>query len=250
MKLCQVTAALIALFAASAVHAESVSLLSEAQIYYVQAQQYVHGSDGERDPEKAGELLGRAAALGFDPAIKDLDRHYKHCRTTLTESVRSEDKEDDAKTVESCLVSASSGNVEAQYVVGLLYKMGEMVERTPEKGTEWLVAAARQGHVMAQYEMLQAHATNSVLALQKGDRDSVSEIFAYGWMCVLEKQANTAGSPGIKQWNKGYAEGVRKAKAGYDKAAKRPVSGWVLRRTCKSFVEDYYQPSPKPEIAK
>ena len=44
---------------------------------------------------------------------------------------------------------AASGDAEAQYVLGMALLNGEGVDANPEKGIEWLKAAASAGHAEA-----------------------------------------------------------------------------------------------------
>ena len=54
-----------------------------------------------------------------------------------------------SESVEALVWQAASGDVEAQYALGIALLNGEGVDANPEKGAEWLKAAASAGHADA-----------------------------------------------------------------------------------------------------
>ncbi len=54
-----------------------------------------------------------------------------------------------SESVEALVWQAASGDVEAQYALGVALLNGEGVDANPEKGVEWLKAAASAGHASA-----------------------------------------------------------------------------------------------------
>ena len=52
-------------------------------------------------------------------------------------------------SVEQLVWQASSGDVEAQYALGIALLEGTEVDANPEKAAEWLKVAAEGGHVEA-----------------------------------------------------------------------------------------------------
>ena len=55
-----------------------------------------------------------------------------------------------AEQIRELEATAQSGNAEAQYTSGFMYKSGRGVERD-YKATEWYIRAATQGHAKAQF---------------------------------------------------------------------------------------------------
>ncbi len=51
------------------------------------------------------------------------------------------------------LAEAHDGNTEAQYRVGMRYRMGEGVSRDEYEAFQWCLSAAREGHPAAQYQV-------------------------------------------------------------------------------------------------
>ena len=60
-------------------------------------------------------------------------------------------KEKEQVKLEELTEKAESGNAQAQYDLGILYYVGRDMEKNLEKGAEWLLKAANQGHPEAQY---------------------------------------------------------------------------------------------------
>lgn len=54
-----------------------------------------------------------------------------------------------SESVEALVWQAAAGDVEAQYALGIALLNGEGVDANPEKGIEWLKAAASTGHINA-----------------------------------------------------------------------------------------------------
>ncbi len=54
-----------------------------------------------------------------------------------------------SESVEALVWQAASGDAEAQYALGVALLNGEGVDANPEKGIEWLKAAASAGHAEA-----------------------------------------------------------------------------------------------------
>lgn len=54
-----------------------------------------------------------------------------------------------SESVEALVWQAASGDIEAQYALGVALLNGEGVDANREKGIEWLKAAASAGHISA-----------------------------------------------------------------------------------------------------
>ncbi|GEM_PF-3548113 len=189
--------------------------------------------------EKAGEMFGKAAELGSESAIQLLEQEHQNCRTGIKQSKTDDTANIDyTKFLDSCRLFAASGDIETQFILGVVYLQGKMVEPSAEKSTHWFYQAAKQGHVVAQYEMAKAYL--------KGVNDEGGEAdqaVAYGWLCALEKQSNTPGSPGLKMWQgMGVAADAQKLKAKFDdKAEKTLIRGPIMKNICDGYVKDFYK---------
>ncbi|MBI5239138.1 MAG: sel1 repeat family protein [Elusimicrobia bacterium] len=59
------------------------------------------------------------------------------------------------------LAAAESGDLQGQYLAGMLYALGKGTEKDLGKSLQWLTRAAEQGHPDAQYELSQRRASTN-----------------------------------------------------------------------------------------
>jgi len=119
-----------------------------AQFRYGQA--LLEGIGGPRDSAAAMDWLQRA-----------VDQDHLHAATMLARMLLTGDpigiERDPVRAATLLTRSASRGDAEAQYYLGLLYRAGTGVAQNLETAFNWLLAAAEQQHVPAQYELSRAY---------------------------------------------------------------------------------------------
>lgn len=127
--------------AAAQGHAYSLGFLSYA---------YTYGLGVPRDPERALELLLRAAELG-DPDAQVAAPALLFARAPAPEPVRR-----GRALLER---AANEGNVEAMYALGYHYWRGRQLPRDGALATRWLAAAVQRGHTHAALWLAQCYAS-------------------------------------------------------------------------------------------
>ena len=110
----------------------------------------LEGLGGPHDPEAAIHWLQKAVDQDYAPAATLLARIF------LTGSATGVDR-DPARAAALLARSATRGDAEAQYYLGLLTAAGEGVPKDEAAALNWLLAAAEQQHVEAQYELSKAY---------------------------------------------------------------------------------------------
>lgn len=218
---------------------EGRSLTYEA--YYNLGMQYQAEARSLADIEKAGEMFGRSAASGYLPAIKYLEDGLHQClQGTAMVKEGASNHNDNIKILSPCILIASSGDIKTQFHLGILYLSGLIDKTNKENGVRWLTAAAKQGHIMAQYELVREYLKGGMRADKAGNIST-----AYGWACVLQKQISVSNSPGMDMWTdpkmnfgKNFEEIKRNLELMKGKAPHRISS--KMGEACKDFVKSYY----------
>ena len=82
---------------------------------------------------------------------------------------------------------AESGNPEAQYKIGMMYRRGLGVKPDFHQSAEWLLKAARKGHGLAQARLSRL--------LQDGKGIPQDVIEAYKWLTLAVRNENPALEP-------------------------------------------------------
>ncbi|MEQ8710426.1 MAG: tetratricopeptide repeat protein [Rhodospirillales bacterium] len=82
---------------------------------------------------------------------------------------------------------AESGNPEAQYKIGMMYRRGLGVKPDYHQSAEWLLKAARKGHGLAQARLSRL--------LQDGKGIPQDLIEAYKWLTLAVRNENPALEP-------------------------------------------------------
>lgn len=93
-------------------------------------------------------------------------------------------------TVQKTQRAAESGNVEAQYVLALMYRHGKNLEPDTEKMLHWLTEAAQQAHPKAQYMLATLY--------YQGKEIAADWVAAYVWF-------SKAAQAGLEQAEKACA---------------------------------------------
>ena len=101
--------------------------------------------------------------------------------------------------------AAVSGDVQAQYALGLLYYDGKGVNRDLLVAVKWFTAAANNGNTSAQY--------NLGAMYQDGEGISKDVIQAYAWYSIAAFQSARADSAAQSLGEKLTADELSKAKA-------------------------------------
>ncbi len=207
---------------------------------------YETGEGVEKNVEKAGEMYGMASRAGLKTSNDYLRNHFYYCVANFKKAPKGANGAGHKEAAESCLLSAASGNSEAQFILGVSYLFGTIVEKDSEKSRHWFYEAARQGHVMAQYHMVLAY-VNGV-----NDDGAADMAVANGWLCVLEKQVKAQGSPGLEMWRgSGHEDKLRQLQSHLgDVVPKNAITGALLKEICEGYIKNYYKDPAKQEKVK
>lgn len=128
-------------------HAEAMTLLARIYLSNI-SQARDEPTDLQRDPGKASDLLGRAAALGHAEA-----QYYLSLLYTEGSGV-----EQEATTAFTWMLAAARQDyIEAQYELSRMYSRGLGTEASNSDALEWLNRAADNNHVKAQYFLAAAY---------------------------------------------------------------------------------------------
>ena len=144
------------------------------------------------------------------------------------------------EAIKFCGKVAESGDVETQFYLGVQYLQGEKIKKDLQEAERWFGMAAKQGHVIAQYELMTMYVRGSM------EGDLAKNAIAYGWLCVLEKQIKTPGSPGLAMWQNPKIKLDDKLKIVRELMEGRKkrdpvVAGLGMDRMCKSFLQSHYK---------
>ena len=182
-------------------------------------------NQGVESIEKAGEYFQKAADLSPEIATEYLGNSLHNC-------VEGAGPVDESRAL-NCLQAAAAGSAEAQYGIGKLYFNGQVFPQNIQKSKKWLLKAASQGHVSAQFQMM---GVNMFFGMPVA-----SDIEAYAWLCVMEKQAEVPGSPGLNIWNSERLKNVSKQKDElYKLADKWFVFKIIMDKKCNKYIKKYY----------
>jgi len=127
------------------------SKLNHKESQYELALLYKNGTGTTKNVKKARQLLSKAVSNGYIKA-----------RVVLRELLVGENKNQKFKAVNgqynfsadsAFTVAAKNGNLDAQYKLGLMYIEGEVSQRDPAEGLDWLRRAAEQDHLIAQLKL-------------------------------------------------------------------------------------------------
>lgn len=203
-----------------------------AQAYYDLGVRFEKGEGAEKNLQKAGAYFGRAAALRTEAARQHLAQSDASCDAAMAA---------DTDDLDSCILFAGSGDLETQLALAARYE----TRGNKEEARKWWLEAAKQGHVFSQYAVLRTVADGTGMPDLKDllhDPGVNYLTMAYGWLCVLEKQAHTPGSPGLEMWREsGLGNGLRPLKAELDKEAGKFIKGMAMRKMCRHYIQTYYK---------
>jgi len=152
-----------------------------------------------------------------------------------------------ADAIKICRHVAAWGDVDTQFYLGVLYQQGKKVEKDKEESARWFEAAARQGHVVAQFEMMGIYLARAYEAEKADSNTGIFDLMdAYGWLCVLEKQVSTPGSPGLAIWNdpeSKYGERLQRLSQNFAQGVDGML--WPIRiptkNRCRDYVKTFYK---------
>ena len=88
---------------------------------------------------------------------------------------------------------AEQGHADAQYSLGLMYKMGQSVSQDSHKAVEWYTKAAEQGHSDAQYNLGEMY--------KLGDDVPQDSTKAIEWYTKAAEQGNSKALEWFKRMN-------------------------------------------------
>lgn len=126
-------------------HIEAATLLAQILL--------AEGLSGvTRDPVRAADLLGQAAARGHAPAQYALGGLW-----AAGDGVEADPK----AAFNWYLAAAEQGHREAQFALARSYLEGTGTDANIDEGLRWLEEAATSGHVQAQYFLARAHETGN-----------------------------------------------------------------------------------------
>lgn len=100
---------------------------------------YMRGNGVEPDPEKAFELLNKAVAQNYAPALTDMGTLYLSGANIFNIT------QDLSKAMEFFSEAAYQGYPQAQYYIGQMYYNGLGVKKSKYKGNKWSQKAYKQG---------------------------------------------------------------------------------------------------------
>jgi TPR repeat protein len=121
----------------------SLATAGNATAQYWLADLYQHGLGGERDPQKAVDLLTKSANQHFVLAEERLGEVYLHGRLVL---------QDLTLAREWLGKAAADGDDVAQYELSQIYDRGWGVQSDPIQAYAWAAVAAAHGNALAQRE--------------------------------------------------------------------------------------------------
>lgn len=212
-------------------------IMASAEEYYREGVLYKDNND----IEQAGYMLGEAAKLGSDEAAYILEQSANTCRSLIADVSDRSVPDNAADRLDLCHLLASSGDADTQVLLGALYYRGSIVRKDKLESFRWFYRAAAQGHVFAQYKVLEFHARAALATRALGDLAIV-----YGWACVLDKQSRVPNSPGIAMWEKeDFAVSAQSLKTTLDSLASESlIYGIFLKATRKYFLSKFYRSMP------
>ncbi|AEP08536.1 sel1 repeat family protein [Micavibrio aeruginosavorus ARL-13] len=177
--------------------------------------------------------------------VKDCDRAIDQAK------VQNADPSGYDEAVRICRHVGAWGDTGVQYILGTWYKQGKHVLQNDEESQKWYLAAAMQGHVPAQLEMVLAYLRQSETAEQQGDSHQAMDygMEAYGWFCVAQKQAETSNFTGFDAWTATRTDDgpqlMQTIANGFVEHIKRQPF-FPIRKTyekmCREYVNLYYKP--------
>lgn len=126
------------------------------------------------------------------------------------EKIKSNFLNENTDSLDNLMYSASSGNTEAQFMLGKCYAKGLAIEKNIAKAKEWFLKAAKKGHILSQYSL-------SVLYLNLDGTDKTSDpVLAVKW---LKKAVSKGDADSESMLGYCYLTGTG-IKQDYDKAIK------------------------------
>lgn len=126
-------------------------------------QQLAEQTDNPLAHYRFGRVLleGRGGPVDVPGAVvwlqRAVDANHRQAATLLARVYLSQmpggPERNEPKAAELFNMSATRGDAEAQYYLGLLYLKGVGVEKQPQQAFNWMLAAAEQQYLEAQYEL-------------------------------------------------------------------------------------------------
>ncbi|WP_448569409.1 tetratricopeptide repeat protein [Thalassotalea ganghwensis] len=183
--------------------AQFTPLLEEeyAPAQYQMGQIYLNGYGVSKDPQKAVELITKAAMQNYPEALFNLS--VMHSEGTLVQK--------DLKAAFEYMKKAADKNLpSAQFNLGVMYANGEGVPKDSYRAVRWYEKAARQNYPLAQF--------NLALMYFEGNGVKPSVIESYIWNTIAAKSGY---EPAIKSRDmderKLSIEDIKEARAAAEK---------------------------------
>lgn len=177
---------------------------------------YKNGTGTPKNIEKAKYWLTKAVDNGYVIARVALRKLLSHEAGHKNKKFKAINGQYNFSADSVYVAAAKKGNVNAQYKLGLMYIMGDVIERNPSEGLLWLRRAAKHNHLDAQLKLGDM--------LYKGIQLDQDYAEAAKWYYKAAKQGDASAQYVLANMYKkgiGLDKNRRKAEIWYRKAAKQ-----------------------------